>query len=65
MSGVSRASVLSLDKEKQKIEEELSELYGVLKTHGVGMEDPLVDKDGYPRNDIDVYQVSWKCKKIG
>jgi 26S proteasome non-ATPase regulatory subunit 9 len=29
----------------------------VLQQRGVGMSEPLVDKDGYPRNDIDVYSV--------
>ena len=29
----------------------------VLKSNGVGMDDPLVDSEDYPRNDIDVYQV--------
>ena len=54
---VSRSSLLALDEEKKTIESELAELYSVLQSHNVTMDEPLVDKDGYPRNDIDVYQV--------
>lgn len=28
-----------------------------MQNNNIGMRDPLVDADGYPRNDIDVYQV--------
>lgn len=30
----------------------------------VGMDEPLVDSDGYPRNDIDVYRVRHARHKI-
>ena len=30
----------------------------ILKSNGVGMDDPLVDSEDFPRNDIDVYQVN-------
>ncbi|XP_022658486.1 26S proteasome non-ATPase regulatory subunit 9-like isoform X2 [Varroa jacobsoni] len=42
---------------KVNIEQKINILGGVLSTNGVGMTEPLVDRDGYPRNDIDVYQV--------
>ena len=35
----------------------MKELSDVLRSQGVGMDDPLVDQDGFPRADIDVYQV--------
>ncbi|XP_023332707.1 26S proteasome non-ATPase regulatory subunit 9 [Eurytemora carolleeae] len=57
MSNFTRAEVLEFIKIKESIEEELKVLYDVLKTQGVGMEDPLVDAEGFPRADIDVYQV--------
>ena len=58
---VRKEDVLALADEKKKVEEELEALYGVLKSQGVGMDEPLVDGEGYPRNDVDVYQVRF-CK---
>jgi len=54
---VTREQVLQLMKEKDKLETELKELSDVLRSQGVGMDDPVVDQDGFPRADIDVYQV--------
>ncbi|KAJ1519191.1 hypothetical protein ONE63_011204 [Megalurothrips usitatus] len=54
---VSRDSVLKIMDEKDKIEKEIEALMGVLASNSVGMHDPLVDQEGYPRQDIDVYQV--------
>lgn len=42
---------------KANIEQKINTLGGVLSSNGVGMTEPLIDGDGYPRNDIDVYQV--------
>ena len=36
----------------------------VLKSNGVGMDDPLVDSEDYPRNDIDVYQVNFGLRYL-
>ncbi|XP_034238977.1 26S proteasome non-ATPase regulatory subunit 9 [Thrips palmi] len=57
VSETSRGSVLKIIEEKDKIEKEIEALMGVLSTNRVGMHDPLVDAEGYPRQDIDVYQV--------
>ena len=52
------AFVKELIKKKDEIEKDIKIWYDVLKTQGnVGMEEPLVDKEGYPRNDIDLVQV--------
>ncbi|KAI9285997.1 hypothetical protein BC943DRAFT_322292 [Umbelopsis sp. AD052] len=42
---------------KDSIEAEIRELQANLQTQGVGMDQPLVDREGYPRNDIDVVAV--------
>ena len=44
-------------KQKDALEAELKALGQVLESQGCGMEDPLVDGEGFPRSDIDVYQV--------
>ena len=44
-------------KQKEALEAELKALGQVLESQGCGMEDPLVDGEGFPRSDIDVYQV--------
>ncbi|KAJ3298965.1 26S proteasome non-ATPase regulatory subunit 9 [Rhizoclosmatium sp. JEL0117] len=43
--------------ERATIESELSEMLDALKTHNTNMTDPLVDAQGFPRADIDVYTV--------
>lgn len=57
MDGPARDAVLKLMEEKDRIESELREQNAILHANNVGMEDPLVDAEGYPRNDIDVYKV--------
>uniref|UniRef100_A0A1B6JR76 26S proteasome non-ATPase regulatory subunit 9 n=1 Tax=Homalodisca liturata TaxID=320908 RepID=A0A1B6JR76_9HEMI len=49
--------VLNLMTEKNKIEAEIQQFYDVLSANNIGMHEPLVDSEGFPRNDIDVYQV--------
>ncbi len=56
-SKVTREDVLKLMDEKKQVEAELEILYGVIKSHNADMDTPLVDSQGYPRSDIDVYQV--------
>ena len=51
------SKVLDLMKEKEALEAELKALGQVLESQGCGMEDALVDGEGFPRSDIDVYQV--------
>ena len=52
-----REQVLELMKEKDNLEEEIKALHQVLESQKVGMDDSLVDQEGFPRSDIDVYQV--------
>eukprot|EP00795_Rhopilema_esculentum_P016547 gene16547-7971_t len=49
---------------KEKIEEDLKDFQEVLESNNVGMKEDLVDKDGYPRADIDVYSVRTARNKI-
>ncbi|TRY74937.1 hypothetical protein TCAL_04578 [Tigriopus californicus] len=66
MSGenTTREALLKLSDERKALEEELATFLDVLKTQGVGMEDNLVDSEGFPRNDIDVHQVRIARNKI-
>ena len=52
-----REQVLELMKQKDDLEEEIKALNQVLESQKVGMDDVLVDAEGFPRSDIDVYQV--------
>jgi 26S proteasome non-ATPase regulatory subunit 9 len=50
---------------KIQIEEEISELYKILEEEGnVGMTGKLVDTEGYPRADLDLYKVKSTRQKI-
>ncbi|XP_043482949.1 26S proteasome non-ATPase regulatory subunit 9 [Leptopilina heterotoma] len=59
-----KEAVLQLMKEKEKIENDLKEASAILECNRVGMSDELVDLDGFPRGDIDVYQVRHARHKI-
>lgn len=52
-----REKILKLIEEKDNIELKIHQLGEVLKINNVGMNESLVTTDGFPRNDIDVYQV--------
>ncbi|GLH03273.1 26S proteasome non-ATPase regulatory subunit 9, partial [Gryllus bimaculatus] len=54
---VSRESVMTLIHEKDKIEDEIKQMKTILENNNIGMNEPLVDDNGFPRSDIDVYQV--------
>ncbi|KOB79445.1 Proteasome 26S non-ATPase subunit 9 [Operophtera brumata] len=56
MEGPKRDQVLKLIEEKGKLENDLREQHEILKTNQIGMTEPLVDDQGFPREDIDVYQ---------
>ncbi|KAJ3370542.1 26S proteasome non-ATPase regulatory subunit 9 [Allomyces arbusculus] len=43
--------------EKDQLDASIRELEGALRSHGVSMDEPLVDAHGFPRADIDVYAV--------
>ncbi|KAF4510730.1 hypothetical protein G6O67_002600 [Ophiocordyceps sinensis] len=52
-----RSSFAELQQRKDDLEAELKALGGVLDSHGVGMDTPLVTGDGFPRADLDVAQI--------
>jgi 26S proteasome non-ATPase regulatory subunit 9 len=43
--------------EKEEIENKIKDLESVLKSQGVDMKSSLVDQQGFPRADIDIYLV--------
>ncbi|XP_023138146.1 26S proteasome non-ATPase regulatory subunit 9 [Amphiprion ocellaris] len=49
--------VKNLIKKKDDIEEQIKAYYEVLEDQGVGVEGPLVDEEGYPRADVNLYQI--------
>ncbi|XP_076055808.1 26S proteasome non-ATPase regulatory subunit 9 [Oratosquilla oratoria] len=57
-------AVFKLMKEKETIEDTLKELWEVLKSNNIGLQEPVVDREGYPRADIDVYQVQHARHRI-
>jgi 26S proteasome non-ATPase regulatory subunit 9 len=58
-------SVRELIAKKDSIESQIKELIDVLEAqNGVGMNGHLVDEDGYPRSDIDVYAVRVARNKV-
>ncbi|KAI8632326.1 hypothetical protein F5Y19DRAFT_420650 [Xylariaceae sp. FL1651] len=57
-------SFAELQQKKDNMEAELKALGGVLDSHGVNMETPLITRDGFPRADIDVAQIRTTRSKI-
>ncbi|KAH9381713.1 hypothetical protein HPB48_010532 [Haemaphysalis longicornis] len=53
----SKERLAQLDKRKVEIEAAIAAQNEILDANGVGMDEPLVDNDGFPRSDIDVYKV--------
>ncbi|XP_070759799.1 26S proteasome non-ATPase regulatory subunit 9 isoform X1 [Enoplosus armatus] len=56
-SEITMDDVKNLVKKKDEIEEQIKAYYDVLEDQGVGVEGPLVDEEGYPRADINLYQI--------
>ncbi|XP_061784115.1 26S proteasome non-ATPase regulatory subunit 9 [Nerophis lumbriciformis] len=54
----SMEDVRSLIKKKDDIEEQIQAYYDVLEDQGVGLEASLVDTEGYPRSDVNLYQIT-------
>lgn len=53
-----KEQVMKLIEQRDKIERTINENGAILRANGnAGMTEPLVDEFGFPRNDIDVYQV--------
>jgi len=61
---VMRKELLALNTQRNKLETEIKEWHSILATQRVGMDDSLVDAQGFPRNDIDVYQIRIARNKI-
>lgn len=55
--GPARNRVLKLMEEKDRIESAIREQTMILESNNIGMQESLVDEQGFPRNDIDVYKV--------
>lgn len=56
-SNATKQDVEKLMKQRKDKEEELKAHLSTLEVNKVGMEEALVDSEGFPRSDIDVYQV--------
>lgn len=52
-----KKELLAMQDKRKKLEDELIMNKVVLENNRVGMNDSLVDKDDFPRNDIDVWAV--------
>ncbi|KAJ3036342.1 26S proteasome non-ATPase regulatory subunit 9 [Rhizophlyctis rosea] len=61
MTGATHADLLAhaqqLIREKDSIENNIRENEAVLQSQKVGMNDPLIDAEGFPRADVDIYAV--------
>ncbi|RWS03279.1 26S proteasome non-ATPase regulatory subunit 9-like protein [Dinothrombium tinctorium] len=55
-----RLELLDLNKKRDAIDAEIK----MWSQQNVGMDDELVDKDGFPRNDVDIYQIRTARNKI-
>ncbi|KAM9054635.1 26S proteasome non-ATPase regulatory subunit 9 isoform 2-T2 [Megaptera novaeangliae] len=57
-SGVTVSDIQELIQRKEEIEAQIKANYEVLESQkGIGMNEPLVDCEGYPRADVDLYRV--------
>eukprot|EP00075_Anas_platyrhynchos_P036373 XP_027325626.1 26S proteasome non-ATPase regulatory subunit 9-like [Anas platyrhynchos] len=56
-SAVTAGAVLQLVRQKDELEARIRACYELLRDSGVGPDEPLVDAEGFPRADIDVYRV--------
>ncbi|CAG9807900.1 unnamed protein product [Chironomus riparius] len=57
ISAKTQEQVLKLIQEKERIEKEIQNHGVALKNNNIGFNEPLVDSEGFPRNDIDVRSV--------
>ncbi|KAI1118910.1 hypothetical protein F5Y14DRAFT_398140 [Nemania sp. NC0429] len=57
-------SFAELQQKKDNMEAELKALSGVLDSHGVNMETPLLTRDGFPRADLDIAQIRTTRSRI-
>lgn len=59
-----RAELLRLEAQRKELEGELTTWEQVLTSQGVGLTESLVDKDGFPRADLDIYQIRTARNKV-
>jgi len=59
-----KQDVKQLIEMKEAIEQEIKQLHQYLESCGTNMTDPLVNGEGYPRADIDVFGVRTTRNKI-
>eukprot|EP00842_Homolaphlyctis_polyrhiza_P001725 jgi/Hompol1/2553/HPOL_002952-RA len=61
MTAATHAEVLAeaqtLVRKRDALESQLAEFDSLLKSHNIGMTEPLVDREGFPRADVDVYAI--------
>ncbi|KAI1429993.1 hypothetical protein F5Y12DRAFT_793137 [Xylaria sp. FL1777] len=57
-------SFAELQQKKDNMEAELKALGGVLDSHDVNMETPLITRDGFPRADLDIAQIRTTRSRI-
>ncbi|KAI1203020.1 hypothetical protein F5X97DRAFT_284633 [Nemania serpens] len=57
-------SFAELQQKKDNMEAELKALSGVLDSHGVNMDTPLLTRDGFPRADLDIAQIRTTRSRI-
>ncbi|XP_053727462.1 26S proteasome non-ATPase regulatory subunit 9 [Synchiropus splendidus] len=54
---ITMEEVRNLIKKKDEIEEQIKAYHDVLEDQGVGLQTPLVDEEGFPRADVNLYQI--------
>jgi len=59
-----RKELLDLNSQRSKLENDIKEWQSILASQSVGMDDSLVDNNGFPRNDIDIHQIRIARNKI-
>lgn len=60
----SAAHARDLMARKDAIEEQMDAQFAILQSNGVNMDSPLVDPDGFPRADIDIWAVRHARVKV-
>ena len=58
---VTRESLKALVKRRDDMEQRFDELIASLQSTPVGLDESLVDRQGFPRSDVDVHQIrTWR-----
>ncbi|KAG0700135.1 hypothetical protein DFH29DRAFT_853989 [Suillus ampliporus] len=59
-----REHARALMSQKENIEAELDAQFSILKTNNIDMTTPLVDREGFPRADVDLYAIRHARRRI-